>query len=773
MLGRESKIYKILQCARVSLICAGVLSPLGAVDYTDYNIPATITLSGGIRNDTITSTPPKSSYQASTIGYGRNPHLTLQGTSGSQYQLTINDNTTTYYSGGFSVAAGIQAGLMNVHTLSLERGSISVASGASFTVYSSGNSISAQGSDYGGDSKVWLQKGSNLTLATNATANFQNARFFISEGTTTVGQNAKLTISATNAVRLQNSLTNNGGTITLEGPTQNIGSYISVTKNGVSTITNNSGEIIVKGDFYNGGQGIVEQSSALLSPDPAFAGGGNLVINGGTMTINGKLTSTQGGDPVYGGGINNPQNSSISVNGGTLTVTGGLENGTGSTISFGASGGVMGQIKGDVNNTSGNAIIVNIAGASAGKTYTLITGNLTGTNTNFSIQGTEFISATQNGNGITLTTNQSVIDSFESSLNANQKAILNAFNTDGNIYTYGSGETLRSDINAVSEILDENLTHTAPLGVSTLLANANLSMQTAYRDSISIAPLASFSSHANGLKGGVYGLNLNASKRAGKHLFSVYAGYGYGNGAYQNSAGKLESSSHQMLLALQDRISLGKLEADIMGYYGYGSSDVRRNLSVFSQNHSANGKLSFQEFGLRLNVAMPLRALPNFTFSPYIGLGYAFSNQGAMNEANADSLRLSAGARNVNRIEGAVGLRTIYTIKDYALFVGGEMSYGFITPNAVNASVGSNAGAGSSAGAGASANAQNLSYKHSAGLGYYLYIGGAMPIYKRLSIGLSGSYGTSALGFSTAMGSVNLSWDFSSQDVATILQNLY
>ena len=122
----------------------GCVNVAYCINYTDYTLPSTITLNGN-RSDTITSS--KGNGQATTIGYNRNPHLTINGRANSQYVLQVSDNTTTFYSGGFSVANGIQSAIMSAHTLAIQSGSVSVGNGATFNVISSGTTINPQGSE--------------------------------------------------------------------------------------------------------------------------------------------------------------------------------------------------------------------------------------------------------------------------------------------------------------------------------------------------------------------------------------------------------------------------------------------------------------------------------------------------------------------------------------------------------------------------------------------------------------------------------------------------
>lgn len=406
------------------------------VDYTDYSLPSTITLNGGQRQDTITSS--KGNGQATTIGYNRNPHLTINGVASSQYALRVQDSTTTFFSSGISVSSGIEATFTSIHTLAIQSGSVSVGNGASFRVVSSGNTINAQGSEYGGESKVRFSRGSSLQLAQNATADFSNANFFIHDGSVNLVQNANLKISVAKAIRFQNEFVSNGGIATLNGSVYNVGGAIGI-QNTTSTFTINGGSVSVSGNFYNGAESkdmSVDNTGSVAGGfntfDSAFGGGGNLIItNGGTMSVTGTLISQQGGTSINGGGIYDPKNSTISIYGGTLTATGGVQNRTGSTITISTdSSGKLGQIIGNVTNSG--AFIIDASGASDGN-HTFITGTLSGSAPTLRNGNTEFASSNINGNNLAVTLDTAKITSFTHALSPNQSATLNALGS--RIYT--------------------------------------------------------------------------------------------------------------------------------------------------------------------------------------------------------------------------------------------------------------------------------------------------------------------------------------------------
>ncbi|TQR30621.1 hypothetical protein DMB92_07330 [Campylobacter sp. MIT 99-7217] len=350
---------------------------LHAASYTS-NLPASVSITG-TQSDTITGEKSKPSYDVTTVGYGNVKGFSITGQAGGKYSLNFQDNTSTWYSGGITLGANLEATINGVHALAIDKGGMTINDGASLTVNSSGNTINTSGTDYGGASKVRFAGGLNLNLGANSRAVFSNisqtTTSFIHQGTINVAQGANLTIQAT-LIRLQD-VNNNNGTITLTGTRiQNIGNPVGG-KNGIANFVNNNGNVIINGDFENGGQAINEGGT--FSPyDPGYGGGAVFTLNGGSVTINGKFIATHGGDAVSGGDLWGAQVSDININGGTLDIKGEITNKTGSTLNvtggnliarsnfINTSGGVINiskgkvEVAGETRNDSGSSF--NIAG---------------------------------------------------------------------------------------------------------------------------------------------------------------------------------------------------------------------------------------------------------------------------------------------------------------------------------------------------------------------------------------------------------------------------
>lgn len=615
-------------------------SSVYALDYTDYSLPSNITLNGGQRQDTITSIKSPQGWQMTTIGLNRNPHLSINGRATSQYTLQVRDDTTTFYSGGFSIGSGVEATLTSIHTLAIESGSVSVGSGASFSVISSGNTINPQGSEYGGESKVRFARGTSLSLAQNARANFSNANFFIHDGSTAISQGASLTISATKAIRFQNEFINNGGSVNLTGSVYNVGYSSSIWENSVSTFTINGGNVSITGDFYNGieskDMSVDSTGSWFNTFDPAFGGGGNLFINGGSMSVSGTLISQMGGDSINGGGISNPRNSSISIYGGTLSATGGVQNKAGSTLTIGALNGKMGQIQGNVTNSG--QIIIDAQGASGG-THQFITGTLNaGSNISLRNGNTEFATSILQGSTLTVKLDTTKIASFTSSLEPNQKSTLNALGSQ--IYTTNGATSPRLAQSA--DLLNQSAFTllSAPFSLISIM-KSNLSYPVSYTsrtnkiktNSLEIGFIGGILQSSSKISGGSGGIRIGYARDFASYFGSssleIEAGYVY-SATKDNATSTLLSyasslTSHTAgveatFFTPLTRDSRLWLKVGLGGFMTFIDSSREVDTTLLWGNPSLKSSLSLYQITLDSSVGYEVVRLSNFIATPYLGL---------------------------------------------------------------------------------------------------------------------------------------------------------
>lgn len=683
------------------------------VDYTDYSLPSNISLNSGQRQDSVTSTQSPQGWQMTTIGLNRNPHISINGTAGSQYALQVKDNTTTFYSSGFSVGSGISATLMSTHTLAIQSGSVNVGNGATFSVISSGTTINAQGSEYGGESKVRFANGSALNLAQNASANFSNAKFFIHSGSTTISQGANLTISAT-TIRFQNSFQNNGGSVNLTGSVYNVGYPINIRENSVSTFSLNGGRVSVNGNFYNG---IVSNNMSVDNTgggwfnafDPAFGGGGNLIINGGNMSVSGTLISQQGGDYINGGGISNPRNSTISIYGGTLSATGGVQNLSGSTLTIGAKDSVMGKIQGSVTNTG--QIIINAAGAGAGN-HNFITGNLTGGGSISLINGnSDFANANLSADNKTLEVkiNQAGINAFKATLNANESATLGAFGDDIFTISGASSANLKATANGVNRATFGAF-YTTPLAMIDTL-NADFSntpkRKTATRKIITqrtksqtrqtrqVRKVATTNPNdinaelvlkgvstngANGILGGLkagYGVDFANSR------FALNVAYAYGSvsGATKGDIATFATSTKSHNFALNSQ-----LNARFAGNFGFdlglsgaiALTNSTRKVESTAINLDSTLKSAQNIYQIAVDsVFLYDFRIRNFTITPYLGLRQGYIAMPKFSEIGSGAFVLSAEAYNAYFLDALLGAKMGFDFGNYGAILA-DLEYKFL-----------------------------------------------------------------------------------------------
>lgn len=224
-------------------------------------------------------------------------NLSVQGAKNSTYTLQVGDDTTTFYAYMVNIGQNINVNLNRFQTISFDNG-VNLGENANFNVTNAGKSINPSYSEYGGFSKIRFEHGSHFILGANSTATFKMATIFSATGAVTLNAGSTLDISVTNATRFESKFTNNGGTLIVRndynvGAVYNIGETLNVstptsykTKNTTADFINNGGTITIYGDFYNGGKALTDEPF-----DPPFSGGGNIVLNGGKMTVAGKLVS--------------------------------------------------------------------------------------------------------------------------------------------------------------------------------------------------------------------------------------------------------------------------------------------------------------------------------------------------------------------------------------------------------------------------------------------------------------------------------------------------
>ncbi|MDL0110254.1 autotransporter domain-containing protein [Campylobacter felis] len=213
----------------------------------------------------------------------------------------------------------------------------------------------------------------NSKLTIKNTASFTTSGKFSAKNNSVVDIGTQVTFSQD--ALIENS-TFSANSLTIQGLNKSVlGDEL-----GLATVTNKNGTIHIKGDVYNGFfKG--GNNNPDICAQMGTCGNGKIVNEGGSITIEGKLTNESFDDNK------NNTNSSLSIQGGSVVVKGGMENKINSTIEFTQSGGTFGKLEVGGSGLQNNGEIkADITGINQQGNLQLITGNISG-NTNIAING--------------------------------------------------------------------------------------------------------------------------------------------------------------------------------------------------------------------------------------------------------------------------------------------------------------------------------------------------------------------------------------------------
>lgn len=642
-------------------------------------------------------------------------NFTLRGTG--RYTLTINDNTTIFYVNSFAVGENAGFALMGFHTMAFN-GGLTLEANSVFSIISSGNTITAGASEYGGESKVnFINRNATISLGVNSSATFSNALFFISRAKIVLAQGSSLNIDTSKAIRFGSEFINNGGTVKLTGDVYNVGSPVGLGGNQKNTISNfivNGGEVSVDGDFYNGIESNNMKNNGAIDTtgntagfnvyDPAYGGGGNLIINGGTVSITGNLISKKGGDSVLGGDISNPQNSSISLYGGTLKVGGTLQNKEGSSLNFGVgNNGQMGKLEGTLSNDKG-IVAVDIKNAQLNKEYTIITGAITGLNEIDIIGSSQFLDINYKddvGNisgKITIkektnTNGTSSFDNYKEALQSNEKGILNAIENkmNGTILTSGIDidETLATTDEAIKESYVAQPTKMMNALQSSVILiprqkSTNISARTAATEIIrfdngkritpfyqKILPKRNFYVsplwailRAEKLEGHIAGFTLGTQYQLEEFSSNVHFSYAYGSSSQDINTQNTKTKADMFQMGFTSNYSYSVLELATNANLALGFFKINnqwQNMPEFA----SKANFSNYQFNLGLLGGVKLEG-EKLSFKPFVGVQNYFEFQEGFKQSGG--LGLESKAYNAYIIDGVLGLKTSYVYNEFASF---------------------------------------------------------------------------------------------------------
>ena len=696
---QTNKHFKIslLKTCFISLLCLN--SALGATHTYVLNSQSVILQTNEQRTDTAISLPARPSYDMTTFncrsgGSGDcnvRTSLSIQGASGAKYTLQINDKTTTFFANSLSLSSGANVLLNGFHTISFERGAtVSVGEGSSLVISNSGSTqINAQGSEYGGLTKVRFSPDVNLNLSSNSSVDISNIIFFSSQGGVNLGSNSRLNIQAP-IIRFEKSFTNNGGTANfttgLNDSQVKVGVY-NVENDGVANFTQNGGTTTINGHFYNGGQTVAD-GGAFGVQDPVAKGGGNLVLNGGTMSVTGKLIS-------QGDGLSTFQSSSISIYGATLTVGQGLQNKQGSTITFGVLNGKMGELKGNLTNENGT-VLVDKTGASLNTSYKIISGTATGLGSVGLVgNNSQFFSLRYENGEVTITDGSeggggSKFEQYKNTLNTKENAVANALS----LKFGGDGSLLDSGVNVQTAIADTNKaikdsviaspkgminafkgdTLLAPFGKgfeTKRLAATELirfdngrrvkALQAKPSRDFYLSPVGAVLK-ANDTSGYVAGFTLGTNYKMQNFTNRVYLSYAYGAARQDLATQSTDTKAHLFQIGTMSRYKLDILETDINANFLLG--DFKINNEWQETLLSSNSKFANYQLGFGLTAGARLGE--RLSIKPFAGI----QNYLEMQEGFTSILGFESKSYNAYILDGILGVEGHYKFNEFASVYG-------------------------------------------------------------------------------------------------------
>lgn len=656
-----------------------------AENIADFSLPSAINLNAD-RADVAIST--KGNGQMRTFyNLANGANSTISGAY--NYTLKSDDQSATFFINTLNLR-NQNTNLNDFHTIAIEN-SINLNANSSLIITNSTQNINAQGSEYGGFPKVRFGENSRLILGEKSSLKVNNTYFFIHKGDISLKSGATLDISAL-SIRFEKSFTNDGASVNLTtGSSTSVKTGVyNVAYNAVAKFTQNSGSVVVNGDFYNGGTVLNDTSGSVIGFnqfDPSVQGGGDLILNGGTMEVKGKLISQSGGTEIYGGEIINAQNSSIKIYGATLTVGGGLQNLSGSTLIFGiGNNNTMGKVQGNVENSG--SVSIDIKGMVLGQSYQIITGTTTGINsTNINLLGTnaEFLSLVYDNGSVKIEENGK-LDDHKNSLESNKGGILAAISAkfDGNL--------LMSDLDIKNAILDtENslknsyiaqpkrlisafkgdLLH-APTRVKPtaqrLAATEIIRFDNGKRVSpfvvkeqrdFFLSPIyAAFED--DGVDGNLMGLSLGMNFAQENFAQRVYFSYARGSSTQNLSTQSTEISAHLFDLGIASRYDLDIWEFDINANAIVGVFGVDNMWLESALNSSSN----FNNYQANFGVSVGAKLGSKLVLKPFVGVQNYLEHQ----QGFEMSLGLLADSYTAYVLDGLLGFEARYFYDEGSAF---------------------------------------------------------------------------------------------------------
>lgn len=681
----------------------GIFTSALKADYTGIIKPSSITLAGGV-TQTHNAIADCNRYDC-TFGYQNDKGVDFTyATSGSgKSSLTLNailpqnppstaEKTIKFYMNNTTIKPNSNLTLNNFNSILLEK-TMSIDNAS--LIFNANTSSTSSIFQMNSGSRVLLTNGATLEV---------NAKQFLNREVVSVSKST-LNITATTATRSYNAIQNDGGSITINGNFYNLGQKVVnySTTSSVANFTSTDGQITINGNFYNGGQ--LPESLLVTSGDCRVGGcgGGNITINGGSMSVSGQLIS-QGKDG---------QNSSIQIKGGTLKVTGGLYNKDGSTLTFGVRNGIMGKLQGNLTNQNG-VVKVDLKGISTAGTHQIITGTITGL-TNVDITNTPnpaFLTSTYKDGSVSITQagggsggesgggsggggSPSKFDEFKSSLNKNEQGIVSALSS-----KFGGDLPLLTNVENIETALADT-----DKSVKGNLVSQPQNMLTAFKGDVLLAPMSQGrfvarrlaasgavrldngkrvralqakpnvefqlapvggvmkSADANGV---LAGLSLGTNYKMGAFTHKTSLAYAYGTAKQDLSTQSTETKAHLLQAGVLSLYKYGIYETEMNANLLFGSFTIDNKWTEQSLNSSSK----FNNYELNLGLVAGARYGKKLSFKPFVGV----QNYGQRQDGFVGILGFESKAYNAYILDGVLGVQMQY-VRNAFSSVYGKVSF--------------------------------------------------------------------------------------------------
>ena len=660
-----------------------------AVDYTG-NLPSNITLAGGTsqtskataicnKND---CTFGSGSFSYTTSGSGVS-NLILNATLPTSVPSSA-ETTIKFYVNSATINPNSNLILNNFNSILLEN-----------TIRINNASLTFNADTTSTTSSFQIGTSASVTLTNNATLNVIS-NGFLNQNKVTVS-NSTLVITG-NDIRSYNEMTNNSGTITINGNFYNVGQkQVGLdSPSSVANLTNNGGTITITGSVLNGGQ---LYSNILCQV--GFCGGGNLIINGGSVKVSGQLISQQ----------MDGQASTIKIYGGTLEVGNTLYNKQGSTLIFGLLNGTMGVLKGSLNNQNG-VVKVDIKGVSGAGTYKIITGSVTGLNDSevvfFNNPNPTFLTATYSNGSVSITQTgggsppspspdptpspdtPSKFDEYKNTLNANEKGILGSLSA-----KFGGDFPLLTNVANVEAAIDDtnkaikDSVIASPKGMinafkgDTLLAPFGKGFETKRLaatelirfdngrrvKAIQAKPSRDFYLSpvgavlkANDTSGYVAGFTLGTNYKMQNFTNRVYLSYAYGAARQDLATQSTDTKAHLFQIGTMSRYKLDILETDINANFLLGDFKINNEW----QEALLSSTSKFANYQLGFGLTAGARLGERLSIKPFAGI----QNYLEMQEGFISVLGFESKSYNAYILDGILGVEGHYKFNEFASVYG-------------------------------------------------------------------------------------------------------